>query len=209
MLPRPGRSPSSTHPGCTRPYRQRQSAAPSHEHCGAPRVCNAERRPRAARAGSAAGEGGRERGGRDARGGGGRAPLPLAPGLEGREANQRVQEEPSPPRDSFIGLARTAQRAGDPAPQPSLQTRADDRRSQVAERGGGTRDLSGKRVPTECPRLSVCSGCRSLPVHDPLPTASRAAHRGQQPRVVTSTAEHNAQAKSHSQLSPGAKRLLV
>lgn len=105
--PLPGCHP--THPGCTRPCRQRQPAAPSHEHCGAPRVCNAERRLRAARAGSAAGEGGRERGGRDARGGGGRAPLPLAPGLEGRRANQRVQEEPSPLRDAFIGLARATQ----------------------------------------------------------------------------------------------------
>lgn len=98
-----------THPGCSCPCRQRQPAAPSHEHCGAPRVCNAERRLRAARAGSAAGEGGRERGGKDARGGGGRAPLPLAPGLEGRRANQRVQEEPSPLRVAFIGLARAAQ----------------------------------------------------------------------------------------------------
>lgn len=35
------------------------AAAPSHEHCGAPRVCNAEPRQRAAGAGSAR----RERGG--------------------------------------------------------------------------------------------------------------------------------------------------
>ncbi|MEJ1278130.1 hypothetical protein NN561_009049 [Cricetulus griseus] len=46
--PPPLDCPSSTHPGCTRPCRQRQPAAPSHEHCGAPRVCNAECRPRAA-----------------------------------------------------------------------------------------------------------------------------------------------------------------
>lgn len=78
---------------------------PPRVQCGAPPA-------RAARAGSAAGEGGRERGGRDARGGGGRAPLPLAPGLEGRRANQRVQEEPSPLRDAFIGLARAAQLSG-------------------------------------------------------------------------------------------------
>lgn len=74
---------------------------------------------------------------------------------------------------------------------------------------GGLGTCRGSGFPRSVHGLSVCSGCRSLPVHDPLPTASRAAHRGQQPRVVGSTAEHNAQAKSHSQLSPGAKRLLV
>lgn len=36
LLPPPGPSLPSTHPGCKRPCRQRQSAAPSHEHCGAP-----------------------------------------------------------------------------------------------------------------------------------------------------------------------------
>lgn len=91
----------------------------------------------------------REKEGSSAAGGtrgaaGGGAPLPLAPGLEGREANQRVQEEPSPPRDSFIGLARTAQLVGDSALQPSLRTRAEDRSSQVAEKGGlGTCSGSG------------------------------------------------------------------
>lgn len=168
LLPPPGPSLPSTHPGCKRPCRQRQSAAPSHEHCGAPRVCNAERRPRAARAGSAA-EGGRERGWRDApSGGGGRAPLPLAPGLEGREANQRVQEEPSPPRDSFIGLARTAQ-LGAGGSRPAAKSANSGRRPPLTGGGkGGTRDLSGQRVPTEDPRLSVCSGCRFLPARDPV-----------------------------------------
>lgn len=56
--------------------------------------------------------------------------------------------------------------------------------------GGGkgrTRDLSGKPVPTEHPRRSVCSGCRSLPVRDPLPTASCAALGGQQLSVPSTT----------------------
>lgn len=144
----------------------RGSPLPHPTNTAAPLACamRSERRPRAARARSAA-EGGHERGGRDVRGGGGRAPLPLAPGLEGREANQRVQEEPSPPRDSSIGLALTALLAGS---GPAAKSTNSGRRPPLTGGGkGGTQDLSGKRVPTECPRLSVCSGFSSLPVSYP------------------------------------------
>lgn len=180
-------TPPHTHPGCTRPCCQRQPVAPSQEHCGGdPRVCTAERRLRAARAGSAEGEGGRERGGREARGGGdqGATPTRARPrGSRGQSA-RAGGAVPSAGRVHWPGARRPT--PGDPAPWSSLQTRADGRRrSQVAEKGGN-RDLSGKPVPTEHPRRSVCSGCRSLPVRDPLPTASRAAaRRGQQPRVPT------------------------
>lgn len=106
--------------------RQRQPAAPSHEHCGAPRVCNAEPRQRAAGAGDA----GRDRGRGEERGrerrqrrregatGGARATptraghsLPPAasrgqPDLAGRRTNQRARGGASPPRDALIGQAR-------------------------------------------------------------------------------------------------------
>lgn len=105
--------------------RQRQPAAPSHEHCGAPRVCNAEPRQRAARAGECEEgerEGGKEGGnaeGRDRAAGGARATptragLSLQPaaaarllGLAGRGTNQRARGEPISPQAS--SLARCAQ----------------------------------------------------------------------------------------------------
>lgn len=80
--------------------RQRQPAAPSHEHCGAPRVCNAEPRQRAAGAAECE-EGARERGREgtreEARRGvtgrrGARAPLPLAP-----SASRRPPPQPPSP----------------------------------------------------------------------------------------------------------------
>lgn len=86
--------------------RQRQPAAPSHEHCGAPRVCNAEPRQRAAEAGECgegAREGGRRRERRNAAGKGGgrrgaRAPLPLAPGTR-----LRLQPRPVSPASRAAG----------------------------------------------------------------------------------------------------------
>lgn len=86
---------------------------PPRVQCGAPpaRGQSRERSRRRARA---------RLEGRAERRRGGRAPLPLAPGLEGREANQRVQEEPSPPRDSFIGLVRTAQLGGGIPPRSQV-----------------------------------------------------------------------------------------
>lgn len=123
----------------------------------------------------------------------GRAPLPLAPGPEGREANQRVQEEPSPPRDSFIGLARTAQLAGDPAPPPSPQTRAEDRRSQVAEKGElGTCPAS--RFPRRIHGYLFAQVAGPFLRATPS-TASRAYHRGQQLCILTSTAERQRSGK--------------
>lgn len=181
LHPPPDRPPPPTHPGCTRPCRQRQPAAPSHEHCGAPLVCNAERRPRAARAGSAA-EGGRERGWRGAPGGGGGAratPTRARPrGSRGQSA-RAGGAEPSAGLVHWPGAHRPTRGGswgGDPAPQPSLQTRAEDRRSQVAEKGElGTCPGSGfpRRIHGYLFAQVAGSFLRATPS-----TASRVFHRG-------------------------------
>lgn len=194
--PIPGCPP--THPGCSCPCRQRQPAAPSHEHCGAPRVCNAERRLRAARAGSAVGEGGRERGWRDARGGGGARATPTRARPRGSQGQSACAggAEPSAGCVHWPGPRRPT--LPDPDLRPSLQNSG----GGPPHTGGGkrgTQDLSGKLVPTEHPWQSVCSGCRSLPVSDPLPTTSWAAHTGQ------ALLSDNAQTKSHSQHFSGVK----
>lgn len=141
--------------------RQRQPAAPSHEHCGAPRVCNAEPRQRAAGAGECE-EGARERGREgtreEARRGvtgrrGARAPLPLAPSASrrpppqpaspasraGGPINARVcvgwVTEPSAGRAHWPGARDPT--PGESARAPSVQTPAD--RSWLPGAGGVSR----------------------------------------------------------------------
>lgn len=124
--------------------RQRQPAAPSHEHCGAPGVCNAEPRQRAAGAGECeegASERAREekkegtrRGGTGRRGAratptrAGPSPPPAAatglPGLAGRGTNQRARggAEPSAGHAHWYGARDPT--PGESARAPSVQTPA-------------------------------------------------------------------------------------